>query len=91
MTIIESAKSELGDLVRDNITNYTPNDNAEHNTVRKNFRRAMLGVGAYFLVKHLGPDSNALFATMTYVAEKSALVYSVVRAYQTVRDFFDYM
>jgi hypothetical protein len=87
MAILQSAKSELGDLVKENITQYRANAD----TLKKNFRRTLLGVGAYFLVKYLGPDSNALLETMSWVAEKAALVYTVTRAYQTLRDFFDYV
>ncbi|MBW2980485.1 hypothetical protein KY360_03650 [Candidatus Woesearchaeota archaeon] len=87
MPLVENAKSELGDLVRENITQYE----AKAETLGKNFKRTLLGVGAYFLVKYAGPDSGVILGTMTWVAEKAAFIYTATRAYQTLRDFFNYI
>lgn len=87
MPFVKDVKTELSDLVKENVTGYKANAD----TVRKNFKRTLLGLGAYFLVKYFGPDSNVVLETMTWVAEKAALVYTAVRGYQTLRDFFKYI
>ena len=87
MPILESVKSELGDLIRENIIQYE----AKAETLGKNFKRTLLGAGAYFLIKYAGPDSGAILGTMSWVAEKAALIYTVVRGYQTLRDFVKYL
>jgi len=87
MPFVKTVKSELGDLVRENITQYE----AKAETLGKNFKRTLLGVGAYFLIKYAGPDSGVILGTMSWVAEKAALIYTIVRGYQTLRDFVKYI
>lgn len=87
MQLVNNVRAELSDVIKENITEYK----ADADTMGKNFKRALLGLAAYSLVRWTGPDSNAILETATWVAEKAALAYTLTRAYQTARDLFRYI
>ena len=87
MPALEKILHESKDVIREQLIDYKPN--AE--TLGKNFKRTLFGICGYFFIKHLGPDSNFLFETMTWTATNAMFIYAAARAYQTARDFIDYV